>query len=166
MFSHSVTELIEILSSDEDVKVLSESERDEQSDAEFAVPIHGHEEESGTHTDDTINQPDEEGRVLVNVGHPLDEQDLYLPPHLACKVKSHQVRVVTITVIIPVDYVLQTIDIVQKRTVFVSLFYLAFIFSPNNRNSQTQFGRPSIETKTSTWLRIFGFSELISYLLL
>ncbi|PIK57981.1 hypothetical protein BSL78_05126 [Apostichopus japonicus] len=89
--SKPVTELIEILSSDEDVKVLSESERDEQSDAEFAVPIHGHEEESGTHTDDTINQPDEEGRVLVNVSHPLDEQDLYLPQHLACKVKSHQI---------------------------------------------------------------------------
>lgn len=82
-------DVIEILSSDEDVKVLSEGEKDEQSDLEYATP--GQEEESGTHTDDSKNCPDAHGRVLVNVNHPIDEQDIFLPQHLAEKVKPHQI---------------------------------------------------------------------------
>lgn len=91
IFSTFFTDVIEILSSDEDVKVLSEGEKDEQSDLEYGIS--GQEEESGTHTDDSKNCPDSLGRVLVNVNHPIDEQDIFLPQHLAEKVKPHQVSV-------------------------------------------------------------------------
>ncbi|RWS14079.1 helicase ARIP4-like protein [Dinothrombium tinctorium] len=45
----------------------------------------------GVHTDDSLNVPDEQGRVLVNVGHNDDEIPVYLPPHLARHLKPHQI---------------------------------------------------------------------------
>ena len=48
-------------------------------------------ENSGTHTNDAMNRPDEEGRVLVNVGHPPKEDDIFLAPQLSANVKPHQV---------------------------------------------------------------------------
>lgn len=45
----------------------------------------------GAHTDDRFNVPDDEGRVLVNVGHPDDEEPIFLPPHLARVLKPHQI---------------------------------------------------------------------------
>uniref|UniRef100_UPI003AAAFA11 helicase ARIP4-like n=1 Tax=Centroberyx gerrardi TaxID=166262 RepID=UPI003AAAFA11 len=52
------------------------------------------EEESeprGAHVNDALNQPDAQGRVLVNVNHPIAEQDIFLSPQLARAVKPHQV---------------------------------------------------------------------------
>jgi RAD54-like protein 2 len=46
---------------------------------------------SGSHVIDSLNCPDALGRVLVNVGHPPDEQDIFLNPCLATVVKRHQV---------------------------------------------------------------------------
>jgi hypothetical protein len=40
---------------------------------------------------DSHNCPDKQGRVLINVGHPADENDIYLNPRLAASVKRHQV---------------------------------------------------------------------------
>ena len=45
----------------------------------------------GLHTCDDVNQPDAEGRVLVNVGHPAKEDDIFLAPQLARAVKPHQI---------------------------------------------------------------------------
>ena len=45
----------------------------------------------GVHTQDDLNKPDGEGRVLVNVGHPPDEDDIFLTPQLARAAKPHQV---------------------------------------------------------------------------
>lgn len=45
----------------------------------------------GLHTRDHLNQPDSEGRVLVNVGHPSKESDIFLAPQLARAVKPHQI---------------------------------------------------------------------------
>lgn len=47
---------------------------------------------SGSHIDDTLNHPDEQGRVLVNIGHPADEPDIFLAPQIAKYIKRHQVR--------------------------------------------------------------------------
>lgn len=47
---------------------------------------------SGSHIDDALNQPDEQGRVLVNIGHPADEPDIFLAPQIAKYIKRHQVR--------------------------------------------------------------------------
>ncbi|XP_066499675.1 helicase ARIP4-like isoform X2 [Hoplias malabaricus] len=48
-------------------------------------------ESSGAHVNDAVNQPDAQGRVLINVNHPADESDLYLSPQLARAVKPHQI---------------------------------------------------------------------------
>jgi RAD54-like protein 2 len=45
----------------------------------------------GSHTDDSLNTLDSEGRVLVNVAHPPDEPDIYLAPQIARAVKPHQI---------------------------------------------------------------------------
>ncbi|KAL6119976.1 rad54l2 [Pungitius sinensis] len=56
--------------------------------------VGGEEEESepsGVHSDDALNLPDPQGRVLVNLGHPTAEKDIFLPPQLARAVKPHQI---------------------------------------------------------------------------
>ena len=45
----------------------------------------------GLHTRDHLNQPDDTGRVLVNVDHPSTERDIFLPHHLSKVAKSHQI---------------------------------------------------------------------------
>ena len=46
---------------------------------------------AGSHINDELNYPDAQGRVLVNVGHPEKEEDIFLPSQLAAAVKPHQV---------------------------------------------------------------------------
>lgn len=46
---------------------------------------------SGMHTNDEFNQPDEQGRVVVNIGHPEGEPDIYLAPQIARIIKPHQI---------------------------------------------------------------------------
>ena len=47
---------------------------------------------SGSHINDSMNQPDAAGRVLVNIGHPLEDPDIFLLPQIARIVKPHQVN--------------------------------------------------------------------------
>jgi len=49
-------------------------------------------ETSGNHVNDALNQCDASGRVLVNIGHPANEPDIFLAPQIAAAVKPHQVR--------------------------------------------------------------------------
>lgn len=42
---------------------------------------------------DALNVPDELGRVLVNVGHPENDPDIFLPPQISKLIKPHQVSV-------------------------------------------------------------------------
>ncbi|TRZ01599.1 hypothetical protein DNTS_022958 [Danionella cerebrum] len=51
----------------------------------------GIDESSGSHVNDSINLPDAQGRVLVNINHPTEEEDLFLAPQLARAVKPHQI---------------------------------------------------------------------------
>lgn len=48
-------------------------------------------EPSGAHSNDALNQPDVQGRVLVNLNHLATEEDILLLPQLARAVKPHQV---------------------------------------------------------------------------
>ncbi|XP_060787681.1 helicase ARIP4-like isoform X2 [Neoarius graeffei] len=48
-------------------------------------------ESSSVHLNDAVNQPDAQGRVIINVNHPEDESDIYLSPQLARVVKPHQI---------------------------------------------------------------------------
>uniref|UniRef100_A0A8B9HQ80 RAD54 like 2 n=1 Tax=Astyanax mexicanus TaxID=7994 RepID=A0A8B9HQ80_ASTMX len=73
-------------SGDEDaLPISSEDEDNERS----GTP--GTEESSGSHINDSLNQPDAQGRVLVNINHPAEEEDLFLAPQLARAVKPHQI---------------------------------------------------------------------------
>lgn len=60
--------------SDDDCVVISESEAVPETDEDPA--------NSGMHTSDKYNVPDEQGRVLVNTGHPPDEPDVFLAPQV------------------------------------------------------------------------------------
>nr|CAB3265409.1 helicase ARIP4-like [Phallusia mammillata] len=46
---------------------------------------------SGMHSDDTLNQPDAQGRVLVNVNRPSNEPEIFLAPQLSKAVLPHQI---------------------------------------------------------------------------
>ena len=79
---------------------ISSSEEDEEEDNDVVMVHSDHEDEeegegdvnnSGSHINDEMNQPDAQGRVLVNIGHPHDEPDIYLLPQIARVVKPHQV---------------------------------------------------------------------------
>ncbi|VVC92839.1 unnamed protein product [Leptidea sinapis] len=43
------------------------------------------------HVNDTYNVPDEQGRVLINIGHPENEEDIFLAPQIARVIKPHQI---------------------------------------------------------------------------
>ncbi|XP_049611705.1 helicase ARIP4 isoform X1 [Syngnathus scovelli] len=48
-------------------------------------------EQSGMHVNDSLNRPDDQGRVLVNLNHPATDTDIFLSPQLARAVKPHQI---------------------------------------------------------------------------
>ena len=77
--------MVEISSSEEENEIVL-MPPDEPSDEEEEDPSN-----SGSHVNDAMNQPDSQGRVLVNVGHPPEEPDIFLAPQLARTVKPHQV---------------------------------------------------------------------------
>ena len=75
--------------SDSDIQILS-------GDEATAADTRGGDDEddpnnSGSHVDDSLNVPDIDGRVLVNVGHPESEDPVYVAPQLARTLKPHQV---------------------------------------------------------------------------
>ncbi|KAM9408946.1 helicase ARIP4 [Pholidichthys leucotaenia] len=78
-------DVIELSSGDEEALQISSESADEEPDV-----AHSSEESSGAHINDTLNQPDAQGRVLVNINHPPEEKDIFLAPQLARAVKPHQ----------------------------------------------------------------------------
>lgn len=84
--------------SDLDQKSKASDESASESDSDVVVLSHSEDEEetedvnnSGAHINDEFNVPDAQGRVLVNVGHPENEEDIFLAPQLSQAVKPHQV---------------------------------------------------------------------------
>ncbi|XP_054274137.1 uncharacterized protein LOC128993992 [Macrosteles quadrilineatus] len=79
-----------------DVVMISSSSSDEDD----CILISGGEEEeeeeedptnSGMHTNDLYNVPDDQGRVLINVGRPENEPEVFLAPQIARIIKPHQI---------------------------------------------------------------------------
>ncbi|KAL0977763.1 hypothetical protein UPYG_G00160910 [Umbra pygmaea] len=79
-------DVIELSSGDEDSFQMNSESAVEEDDGTGAT-----DESSGAHINDSLNQPDAQGRVLVNINHPTEEADLFLAPQLAQAVKPHQV---------------------------------------------------------------------------
>lgn len=73
-------------SSDDDCILLSDVD-DDDDDEEDGADAHN----SGLHVNDKYNTPDEFGRVIINVGHPETETDIYLAPQIARNIKPHQI---------------------------------------------------------------------------
>lgn len=46
---------------------------------------------SGLHVNDAYNVPDEQGRVVINIGHPEGEEDIFLAPQISRIIKPHQI---------------------------------------------------------------------------
>uniref|UniRef100_A0A8C5PK81 RAD54 like 2 n=1 Tax=Leptobrachium leishanense TaxID=445787 RepID=A0A8C5PK81_9ANUR len=79
-------EIIELSSGEEDsLHLVDSGESTNDADDDLAT------ENSGSHVNDAMNQPDAIGRVLVNINHPPNEEDLFLAPQLALAVKPHQI---------------------------------------------------------------------------
>lgn len=77
--------MIELSSGEEDtLHIVDSSESVSEEDEE--------EEKGGTHVNDVLNQRDALGRVLVNLNHPPEEENVFLAPQLARAVKPHQVQ--------------------------------------------------------------------------
>lgn len=86
---NDTADVIELSSGDEDALQISSESADEDS-------VGGSEESSGAHINDALNLPDAQGRVLININHPAEENDIYLAPQLARAVKPHQVCPLTL----------------------------------------------------------------------
>ena len=88
-------DLIEISSSDSEVEVDDSDDDDDDDDRIGGLNAYKRNDvdydNSGLHADDSANQVDPQGRVLINVNHPLDEEDIFLAPQIAKVIKAHQV---------------------------------------------------------------------------
>lgn len=71
-------------SSDDDCILLSDEEE---------LPEDGDDDpqNSGLHVNDAYNVPDDQGRVVINIGHPEGEEDIFLAPQIARIIKPHQI---------------------------------------------------------------------------
>lgn len=88
--SNTNGDLIEIISSDSELEN-DESDDDDDDDCSNVLRSGFDYDNSGLHVDDTLNQVDSQGRVLVNVNHPPDEEDIFLATQVAKVIKPHQV---------------------------------------------------------------------------
>ncbi|KAK5645457.1 hypothetical protein RI129_006757 [Pyrocoelia pectoralis] len=98
------------LSSDDDCVVVSETEADTGNDDEMIEDPAN----SGMHTNDEFNQPDEQGRVVINIGHPDGEPDIYVASQIARIIKPHQIGGVRFLY----DNVVESINRFQNSTGF------------------------------------------------
>lgn len=71
-------------SSDDDCILLSDEEE---------LPEDGDDDpqNSGLHVNDAYNVADDQGRVVINIGHPEGEEDIFLAPQIARIIKPHQI---------------------------------------------------------------------------
>jgi hypothetical protein len=65
---------VTISSSDDDCMIVSGGS---EAESEPEDPTN-----SGLHTNDVFNIPDAQGQVLINVGHPKNEPDIFLAPQV------------------------------------------------------------------------------------
>uniref|UniRef100_A0A671TLV3 RAD54 like 2 n=1 Tax=Sparus aurata TaxID=8175 RepID=A0A671TLV3_SPAAU len=79
------------ISKDDDVIDLSSGEDDTVHLSSESTNEEEESEPSGAHANDALNQPDTQGRVLVNLNHPESEKDIFLSAQLARAVKPHQI---------------------------------------------------------------------------
>lgn len=70
-------------SSDDDCILLSDDEEPEEEDDDP--------QNSGLHVNDAYNVPNEDGNVVINIGHPEGEQSIFVAPQISRIIKPHQI---------------------------------------------------------------------------
>lgn len=93
-------------SSDDDCIMLSDDE-DEPEDNDDP-------HNSGLHVNDTYNVPDDQGRIVINIGHPETEEDIYVAPQIARTMKPHQIGGVRFLF----DNIIESVDRFNSSTGF------------------------------------------------
>ena len=61
------------------------------SEPEDIIEVSQNGQDYGIHTNDTLNTLDVQGRVIINVGHPANEPDIFIAPQFARAIKPHQI---------------------------------------------------------------------------
>lgn len=70
-------------SSDDDCIILSDDDEPEEEEDDP--------HNSGLHVKDSYNTPNSDGKVVVNIGHPEDEPDIFVAPQIEKIIKPHQI---------------------------------------------------------------------------
>ena len=86
--------IIDISSGEDDDDCVMVHSEEEDEDEDLSDEDHAEAEDmnnSGSHINDMYNIPDKDGRVIVNVGHPTSDPDIYLSALIARNIKPHQV---------------------------------------------------------------------------
>lgn len=99
--------VVDSSSDSDDCIILSDEEEEEVGEDED-------ENNSGEHTNDTYNQRDAEGRVVVNIGHGENEAKIYVAPQIARIIKPHQIGGVRFLF----DNIIESIDLFDKSSGF------------------------------------------------
>lgn len=94
-------------SSDSDDCVILSSDEDEEE-----IPDED-EENSGEHTNDSYNQRDAEGRVVVNIGH-SESKPIFIAPQLARVIKPHQIGGIRFLF----DNIIENVELFDKSSGF------------------------------------------------
>lgn len=98
--------MVDSSSDSDDCIILSDEEEEDVEDDD--------EGNSGEHTNDVYNQKDNEGRVVVNVGHGEKESNIYIAPQIARVIKPHQIGGVRFLF----DNIIESIELFDKSTGF------------------------------------------------
>ena len=98
--------VIDSSSDSDDCVILSDEEEEEIEDDD--------EGNSGEHTNDTYNRKDEEGRVVINIGHGEKEQNIYVAPQIARIIKPHQIGGVRFLF----DNIIESVELFDKSSGF------------------------------------------------
>lgn len=93
-------------SSDDDCIMLS----DDEEEPEDTDDPHN----SGLHVNDAYNVPDDQGRIVVNIGHPETEEDIFVAPQIARTMKPHQIGGVRFLF----DNIIESVDRFNSSTGF------------------------------------------------
>lgn len=94
-------------SSEDDCIVLSDDDEEEE---EADEDPHN----SGLHVKDAYNVADDQGRVIINIGHPENEPDVFVAPQIARVIKPHQIGGVRFLY----DNIIESLDRFETSTGF------------------------------------------------
>ncbi|XP_059610592.1 helicase ARIP4 [Phlebotomus argentipes] len=94
-------------SSEDDCIVLSDDDEEEEETDEDP-------HNSGLHVKDQYNVPDDQGRVIINIGHPENEPDVFVAPQISRVIKPHQIGGVRFLY----DNIIESLDRFETSTGF------------------------------------------------